>query len=323
MIRSKDLIGMRFGLLTVVSMGEKRKTPNGTGVQMMNCICDCGNATSVSRGHLLSGDTKSCGCQKLVQDYEDLTGKKFNKLTVIEHLGKVRVGSNQSTHLWKCQCDCGNICEVSSRGLRSGRTKSCGCIQGETLRSMNGNKYDLSKEYGIGYFSDGTTFKFDLDDYELIRKYTWYKTDSGYAITTYKNNRIRMHRLIMGLTVYNPDRVVDHINHDTTDNRRANLRVCTSQENACNNKTPSNNTSGHIGVTYLKEKQKYKAYLAYQKRFYDLGIYDTYEQAVKARVEAEEKYYGEFSPSIDFRKRKDDCDGINTPSETCQHTVDV
>lgn len=188
---------------------------------------------------------------------------------------------------------------------------------------MNGNKYDLSKEYGIGYFSDGTTFKFDLDDYELIRKYTWHKTDSGYAITTYKNKRIRMHRLIMGLSTYDSKITVDHINHDTADNRRENLRICTFQENAYNNRRPLNNTSGHIGVSYSKSKQKYKAYIGHNQRFYDLGTYDTYEQAVKARVEAEEKYYGEFSPSIDFRKRKDDCDGINTPSETCQHTVDV
>jgi hypothetical protein len=58
---------------------------------------------------------------------EDLTGKRFNKLTVV---GKV--GTNKYRHiLWECQCSCGNTTKTIGTSLKSGKTKSCGCIKHE------------------------------------------------------------------------------------------------------------------------------------------------------------------------------------------------
>ena len=56
----KDLTGKKFGYLTVID----RAANNGTNV-MWNCICDCGNKTSVRAGNLISGTTTSCGCRKI------------------------------------------------------------------------------------------------------------------------------------------------------------------------------------------------------------------------------------------------------------------
>lgn len=57
----------------------------------------------------------------------DLTNKKFGKLLVLEKLYK-----KGNEWYWKCQCDCGNFCEVRGVSLRTGKTKSCGCLKKES-----------------------------------------------------------------------------------------------------------------------------------------------------------------------------------------------
>ena len=74
----------------------------------------------------------------------DLTGKKFNRLTVLEKLDK-----RGNEWYWKCKCDCGNICEVAGVSLRSNRTKSCGCLKKESDRKPKGNvKEEVGNKYG-------------------------------------------------------------------------------------------------------------------------------------------------------------------------------
>ena len=60
----------------------------------------------------------------------DLIGQKFERLTVIENVGSKPNGSV----LWKCRCDCGNEIITETRLLRSGNTKSCGCLKIDKLR---------------------------------------------------------------------------------------------------------------------------------------------------------------------------------------------
>ena len=58
----------------------------------------------------------------------DLTGKKFGRLTVVEQHDR------KGKHIrWTCKCDCGNIVHVMGQHLRSGRTKSCGCLQSTSV----------------------------------------------------------------------------------------------------------------------------------------------------------------------------------------------
>ena len=58
----------------------------------------------------------------------DLKGQRFGRLVAIEPTEK-RSGNSV---VWRCQCDCGNACEVPSSSLTSGNTKSCGCMKGGT-----------------------------------------------------------------------------------------------------------------------------------------------------------------------------------------------
>lgn len=135
-----DLIGQKFGLLTVVERDFNRK-----GGYWL-CKCDCGNPQLISvRGsNLKSGNSKSCGClsrAKSKAKAEDLTGRVFNHLTVIE-----RDLSKKGTY-WLCQCDCGNpiLTSARARNLKNGNTKSCGCLRGKNLKErlidLTGQKF--------------------------------------------------------------------------------------------------------------------------------------------------------------------------------------
>lgn len=75
----------------------------------------------------------------------DLKGQKFGRLIALEQTDK-RI--NKSV-VWKCKCDCGTECEVVAASLRSGRTKSCGCLKKESDKSPKGNTIDmLNKKFG-------------------------------------------------------------------------------------------------------------------------------------------------------------------------------
>lgn len=114
-----DLTGQKFGLLTVLSEAEPHYTPAGKKKIMWNCLCDCGNTTTVESSNLKNRHTSSCGCKC---GRTDKTGQRFGKLIAIKRLtgGK-----------YLCQCDCGNIVEVETSNLSSGNTQSCGCLQKE------------------------------------------------------------------------------------------------------------------------------------------------------------------------------------------------
>ena len=126
----KDEIGNTYGYLTVI----ERAPNNKEGRAMWKCKCKCGNEVVVLGKHLRSGNTKSCGCLKSKQpsSRKDLTGQRFGRLTV---LGEPKVGDRGT--IWKCLCDCGEICFKVSSDLTSGNVKSCGCYKKELHSTMN------------------------------------------------------------------------------------------------------------------------------------------------------------------------------------------
>ena len=219
----------------------------------------------------------------------DLTGQRFEKLTVIKRVENTKQGMAQ----WLCRCDCGNEIIVSGINLRSKHTKSCGCLrviaQYESHKRFN--QYDLTGEYGIGYTSKGEEFYFDLEDYEKIKDYSWYINKDGYVASKPKE---MMHRVIMNCP---SDKLVDHKHGEDTrnDNRKENLRVCTRQENNRNRKPKSDTKSGVAGVVWHYKNKKWVAQIAVNKKNIYLGSFEKKEDAIKARKEAEDRYFGEFS----------------------------
>lgn len=168
---SKNKIGIRFGRLTVIEKTNKR----AQRTIVWKCVCDCGNEVDVSAGHLQSGHTLSCGCLKIEKASLSLLGERFGLLVVIEK-------TNQRKHralVWRCKCDCGNLCDVISTRLIRGDVTSCGC---DVVKS-NG-EYQISKildEIKVKYFTEHTfnkcrdlkplKFDFYLPDYNACIEY--------------------------------------------------------------------------------------------------------------------------------------------------------
>lgn len=239
----------------------------------------------------------------------DLTGQKFNRLTVLEQAEDYISPKGRHDSQWLCECSCENKTKIIVRGtqLHSKKTQSCGCLKIERTKESNAikkkkyNTYDLSGDYGVGYTADGKEFYFDLEDYEKIKDYSWHIGANRYIVAkNIKDSKknIQMHRLVMGLTEVSYKKAeVDHIHGKETrnDNRKCNLRAATNSQNQMNKGLKSDNTSGVTGVNWNKNIGKWHARISKDKNEMHLGFFDKFEDAVKARKKAEEKYFGNWS----------------------------
>ncbi len=133
-----------------------------------------------------------------------------------------------------------------------------------------------------------------LDKVELIKNYKWYLNHDGYVIHKISDNKvIWMHRLISGAD----DRFeVDHKNRSRHDNRNENLRIATRSNNGMNSLEQSNNTSGFRGVVWHRASNKWMARIKLNQEEIYLGTYNNFEDAVKVRLDAEARYFGDFAP---------------------------
>lgn len=133
MEKNENLVGKKFGLLTVVKPAEIY----GNRVTVWECKCACGNTVFLSNSSLIRGKATSCGCDKNSSiDYmKDLTNQKFGKLTAIRLIEEL----NDKIAVWECKCDCGNTVEVQSNDLMRGNKKSCGCLK--EIKDLTGQKF--------------------------------------------------------------------------------------------------------------------------------------------------------------------------------------
>lgn len=223
----------------------------------------------------------------------DLSNIEFGRWTVL-YLDKKRTDVGKGVY-WICECQCKTIKSVYASSLKSGKSKSCGCLNRELAKERNKrhNLYDLCGEYGVGYTLKNEEFYFDLEDYDKIKNYTWYINDNGYIRSTDRDgcDRKYIHQIITNQR----SGVVDHINHNLTDNRKINLRETAQLKNSCNSKLRKNNTSGVTGVRWCDIKNKWKAYITVNYKGINLGSFDDFEDAVYARKEAERTYQREYS----------------------------
>lgn len=146
--------------------------------------------------------------------------------------------------------------------------------------------------------SKGRTFLISPQDEELVQRYTWYVSKVGYVErkdwAKGANITKRLHKAILPNAA-----MVDHINGDRTDNRRTNLRQCNKSTNAMNVSLPSNNKYGYKGITKRTEpnykgKEVYRANIRVNGKVINLGTFYSLEDAGKARIIAEKKYFGEY-----------------------------
>jgi len=143
----------------------------------------------------------------------------------------------------------------------------------------------------------------DLEDFEKVNSYkgTWcvsyekcgnnYYCNINYALDIGKRKILQLHRIIMNVT--NSKIKVDHIYHNTLDNRKSQLRVITHQENCFNTNAK--------GYSWHKKAQKYRAQICIDGKRKYLGLFNTEEEARGLYLEAKEYYHG-----IEKKKSKEE-----------------
>lgn len=178
-----DLTNQKFNKLTILYKDNEKSTNRRT---FWVCQCDCGNIVSVRADHLKSGNTKGCGC--IAKPNE--TGNKYGNLLVLEE-----DKTNKSAYTyWLCRCDCGNTTSVRGAHLRSGFSKSCGCIKSrgeqQIIQILKENNIAYIKEYSFKDLKSdkGRVLRFDfaiLDNFKNIKCLIEY--DGEQHFNTYNN----------------------------------------------------------------------------------------------------------------------------------------
>lgn len=139
----------------------------------------------------------------------------------------------------------------------------------------------------------------DSKDIGLVEDYNWHSLITQgkvYAVRTQSTpdgkRKVLLHRVLLGVAsgVH-----VDHINGDTLDNRRTNLRECSNQQNQYNSKKPKTNTSGYKGVSWYKPYKKWRATIRISGKKKHLGYFSDLQEAYQAYCQASLENHKEFS----------------------------
>jgi hypothetical protein len=170
---------------------------------------------------------------------------------------------------------------------------------------------DKTNYYEVIVDNSDSRFKIDIEYLELLKKCRWISEKHiknnnifEYLTTcTLDDKNIYFHKEIMKNEIYkykleheyDKQIIVDHINGDTTDNRKQNLRVRTQSENNMNKTIQCNNTSGIVGVSWDKNAKMWVSHIAINKKRIRFGSFYYLRNAVKSRIKAEEKYFGEHA----------------------------
>ena len=132
----------------------------------------------------------------------------------------------------------------------------------------------------------------DDEDFDELNQWKW-TFSKGYAIRCDKfGNSIYMHRAVNKTPT---GMQTDHINQNKLDNRKENLRASTRSQNMANVTTCSHNTSGYKGVSFHKNRGKWRAYIRVNKKQISLGMFTSKEIAAIAYNEAAKVYFGNFA----------------------------
>ena len=237
----------------------------------------------------------------------DMTGWKMwehgvpdSKIVVLRQANDYIKPNGKREAQWLCECDCNLRTKFIATGdkIKSGHTKSCGCIARElaSKRLKKYNRYDLSGVCGVGWTSNtNEEFYFDIEDYDKIKDYCWYSqshTDGYCSLETrdpVTGTHTRMH-ILLGFKWH------DHIDRNPFNNCKENLRQATIQENNRNKSIDKRNTSGFTGVRWLERLHKWIVDIRIDNKTKYLGVYSDKDDAVRARLSAENEYFGEFAP---------------------------
>jgi hypothetical protein len=137
----------------------------------------------------------------------------------------------------------------------------------------------------------------DDEDFEFLSSIHWYATALNYAKARLRNQdgklySVLMHRLLLGAR---KGEQVDHKNHDTLDNRRVNLRLCSNAENTKNRRKHKNSSSLYKGVSWFPYTRKWRAQICFNGKVISLGYFLSEQEAALVYKEKAKELFGEFA----------------------------
>lgn len=145
--------------------------------------------------------------------------------------------------------------------------------------------------------NDGEYTLVDDADYDWLNAFKWRKLRVHsllYATSNINKQPTLMHRLILELK-YKDGKITDHIDGNGLNNCRANLRICTQQQNTCNRKIEKGRSSIYKGVSQVKKTGMFQASIGYKGEAIHLGYFTDELLAAEFYDEAAIKYHGEFA----------------------------
>ncbi len=269
--------GQQIGRWTVLN--KYQVTPRGEKKWL--CRCECGTERYVLERSLKHGGSLSCGCLRVealnAKIAHDIAGQTFGDLRALERSDTYHQNGGV---WWKCQCSCGNFCEVPATLLVTGRKTHCGC--------------KTQKEY---YFADIAGQRFGrLTALNPTKQrdngggVVWHcKCDCGNEADVPYNNLMYANQRSCGCQKKEHDKLLGTLQ---TRVDGTSLDIIKSQ------KVPTDNTTGYKGVYLIKGK--YMAKIVFRKKAYYLGSYDNIEDAHEARLDAEEAL---FQSTVEYHAR--------------------
>lgn len=307
--RGADYTGLRFGRLTAL----ERLPETQDRYALWRCRCDCGGECVVSTRQLSRGSVKSCGCDAP----EDLTGRRFDSLTVVSRVGAKR---------YLCRCDCGQELTVSASDLLRGHKKSCGCrkrqprsedltglrvgrltVLGLTDQSRRAQKlWRCRCDCGQELLAESYRLKNGLvTSCGCARKSSRDLTGRTFgALTALERLNEKQGSCYLWRCRCECGNEIDVPTDKLTGGRvkscgclqdpRRHLHFIggTCVEQIGSAAVRSDNTSGVTGVFMVRGR--WRAAITFQKKTYYLGEYDTLEEAAFVRRRAEDRLFGEF-----------------------------
>jgi hypothetical protein len=169
-----DMTGYTIGKLTVIKRVDDHLNQNRV---IWLCQCECGNTTNVySHSLRRKKATNSCGCLKKTH-FIDLTGQKFNSLTILKHLGK----DNERNQIYLAKCDCGAEINAQGSDIKTGKIKTCGCgrFRASQIKYLEDPDFvyekSLYRAYEHGAMGRDYEFKLTLEQFtKLINDNCYY-----------------------------------------------------------------------------------------------------------------------------------------------------
>ena len=281
----KDFTGQKFSRLTILSQEKKG------GKWFVLCRCDCGRVKTKNLNCIRNGSTKTCGavkCQEKLDGFaferlKKYIGQKFNFLTVLSHYKKGRV------YFFRCRCDCGRSKKVRAYYVIHGMTKSCDSRECREKAFYQKTGY----HYNEDRVKDITGMKFsrlrvkkllseELTSNRKIKRIWLCKCDCGKTYKTIANP------LLTGKV-----RSCGCLN---TESRKEIVKKTSMYKSLIDDTmllfdvmNLGYRINGRkIGVTFIPKSKKWKAQqiFKYQRKTF---LYNTYEEALKKRLEIQNK----------------------------------